>query len=269
MKNLQSNFILTMNMKTKFIIILFAINSIYSKNISVLFIGNSYTQMNNFSQMVSDIAAINGDTIIADFSAFDGYTLKKHYSDKKTIDKINSRHWDYVVMQEQSQRPILDINAFNEKTFYYADKLLQIIYDNNIETQPLLFMTWGRKNGDKNLCKQHPHTCTFEEMQNMLIDRYNLLGDMLGIPVVPCGIAWKYFILDSANHIDLFYEDGSHPSEVGSFLNAVCFYSAITGKSLNVAAYQLQNITDDEILTLQKIAFEVIEKYYNQNKNID
>ena len=267
-------------MKIKFfIIMLLATSNVYAKNISILFIGNSYTKMNDFSKMVSDIGAELGDTIYADFSAFDSYTLEKHFSNQETIDKINSNNWDYVVLQEQSQLPAKDINTFNEKTYYYANKILQIIYNNNPDTHILLFMTWGRRYGDKDLCKKYPYTCEYEGMQNMLIDRYNLLGEMLGVDVVPCGIAWKYFTLDSNNHINLFYEDNSHPNEIGSYLNALCFYSAITGNSAigttcpiqnitdnDISTYTgffksfligIQNITDAEVLELQKIAAEI------------
>ena len=234
------------------------------KKISILFVGNSYTHMNNFSNMVSDIGKQLGDTIYSDFSAFDSYTLERHFSTQETIEKINSKCWDYVVLQEQSQRPVLDMNTFNDRIIYYADKLLQIIYKNNPETKPLFLMTWGRKNGDKELCKKFSYTCTYEQMQNMLIERYNLLGYMLGIDVVPCGIAWQYFTLNNHNNIDLFNEDNSHPNEVGSYLNALCFYSAITGKSAVGTISPIENISATSTLELQKKAFEVINEYLIQ-----
>jgi hypothetical protein len=231
-------------------------------NISILFIGNSFTKMNNFYQMVSDIGAQLGDTIYTEFSAFDSWTLEKHFFTQETIDKINSQCWDYIILQEQSQLPAMDITTFNNKTLCYAEKILEIIYNNNSETTPLLFMTWGRKYGDKELCQKLSYTCTYEGMQDTLINRYYLLGDILGINVVPCGIAWKYFSSNSPNHINLFYEDDKHSNEIGSYLNALCFYSAITGKSAEGTIYNLTNVSVSEVSILQKIAFETIKNNY-------
>jgi hypothetical protein len=244
------------------LILLFAFTKMNATNISVLFIGNSFTSMNDFSQMVSEIALEMNDTIYTDFAAIDSYTLEKHFYNQETINKINERNWDYVVLQEQSQRPVLDTNSFNNKTLFYADKLLNIIYKNNPCTQPLLFMTWGRKYGDSELCAKYNYTCNYSDMQDKLIERYFLLGDILNVAVVPCGIGWKYFNTDPYNYIDLFYPDNSHPNEVGSFLNALMFYCAITESSAIESKYNPANLTEDELLIMQQIVFEIVQQYF-------
>lgn len=208
--------------------------------------------------MVVNIAEENGDTVYADFAAIDSYTLEKHYGDKNTLDKINSYCWDYVVLQEQSQRPVMDSAIFYGKTLKYADALATVIYNNNEETQILLFETWARKYGDSELCSRFKWTCTFEDMQNMLIYRYELLGNAMALPVVPCGKAWFYFAPNSSEHIDLYYPDNKHPNEVGSYLNACIFYTYLTNHSPIGTSYNPAFLTSEELLKIQEVAYKVV-----------
>ena len=41
------------------------------------------------------------------------------------------------------------------------------------------FMTWGRKNGDKELCKKFPDLCSYIGMQNKLSERYYLIASKI------------------------------------------------------------------------------------------
>lgn len=241
-------------------------SSAVAKETSVLFIGNSFTKMNNFSTMVSEIGNSLGDNIYTDFSAIDSYTLEKHSKLQQTIDKINSRKWDFVVLQEQSQRPIMDTST-KAKVVESIDKLMKMIYTNNSSTQVLLFMTWGRKYGDSDLCKALPYTCSYDGMQDALRDAYWNLGYFFNVRVVPCGIAWKTIMHDSLHNIDLFYPDNKHPNEAGSYLNACMFYNAITGRTAEGNAYKPNTLSESKfpnsyIPKLQVVSFEIMQQYY-------
>jgi len=249
-------------MKTfKSIIILFLIfiinlntyNFCYAEKMKVLFIGNSFTHMNNFTEMVSTLADYTMDTIITDKSAFDSYTLEKHSSNEETINKIKLGCWNYVVLQEQSQRPVMDSTTFYNRTLFYAKYLDSLIHSYNPDARTLLFMTWGRKFGDNSLCKQYPLCCTYSGMQDLLIKRYNLLGCKLAVPVIPCGIAWKYF--QEEHYINLYYADNKHPNVTGSYLNACMFYSTLLKKSPEGIKYNPANISDDELYLIQHRAY--------------
>src|SRR4051812_45886499 len=71
----------------------------------VLFIGNSYTYVNNLPQIVADVASSMGDSLIYDSYAIGGYTLEQHFADSNCTNKIKAGGWDYVILQEQSQLP--------------------------------------------------------------------------------------------------------------------------------------------------------------------
>ena len=83
-------------------LVLFAASAQVTK---VLFIGNSYTDVNNLPSLVQNVALANGDTLIVDAYVPGGYTFQGHSTDANCIAKIYSQQWDFVILQEQSQRP--------------------------------------------------------------------------------------------------------------------------------------------------------------------
>ena len=145
-----------MKLKLFLVILLFSLDFFIvcaqHRNISVLFIGNSYTGVNNLPAMFDSIATSNGDTVYTDQYTPGGYTLQMHSTDAVTLSKIQSRGWDYVVLQEQSQLPSLDPASVNTTTIPYAIVLDSLIHTNNACTQTVFYMTWGRKYGDQTNC---------------------------------------------------------------------------------------------------------------------
>ncbi len=74
----------------------------------VLFIGNSYTGVNNLPKVYAEIAKSAGlpvDTVRS--STPGGRTLKQHLGIKSTSDLIDQGGWDLVVLQGQSQEAAL------------------------------------------------------------------------------------------------------------------------------------------------------------------
>ncbi len=65
----------------------------------VLFLGNSYTYVNNLPQIIHDVALSVGDTLIFDSSTPGGYQLIDHSIDVNSQNKIMAGGWDYVVIQ--------------------------------------------------------------------------------------------------------------------------------------------------------------------------
>ncbi|GAB1397948.1 hypothetical protein MASR1M65_27280 [Saprospiraceae bacterium] len=66
------------------------------KKIQVLFLGNSYTSVNNLPLMISNLASAAGDTLVFESNLPGGYTFQNHYSNNTSKALIKSRHWDYV-----------------------------------------------------------------------------------------------------------------------------------------------------------------------------
>ena len=91
---------------------------LHSQNIKkALFIGNSYTSVNEMPGWVAQIASSKGDSLFNDQKTPGGYTFKLHSQDTLTRAAISSRPWDLVILQEQSQLPALDPDSVAVTTY--------------------------------------------------------------------------------------------------------------------------------------------------------
>lgn len=204
------------------------LNVAYSQT-KVLFIGNSYTGVNNLPQLTYDVALSTNDTLIMDFHTPGGTRLMNHASSPQAISKIYSNDWDYVVLQAQSQEPSWPIQQVQTEVFKYATILCDTIRANNSCTMPVFYMTWGRKNGDASNCPNWPPVCTYQGMDSLLNERYQTMGEDNDAFVSPVGAVWHY-IRDNYPGIELYSADESHPSLEGSYVAACTFYTVFLRK---------------------------------------
>ena len=244
-------------MKEKILILalIFSISAFAQKKI--LFLGNSYTAVNNLPNLLYQMALADGETIIFDSYTPGGYTLQQHSNDVTALAKINSQAWDVVVLQEQSQLPSFPPFQVITDVLPFAKKLDSLIHVNNPCTQTVFYMTWGRKYGDQGNCANYPPLCTYAGMQERLRESYLLMADENHARVSPVGIAFQNSIAADTT-LDLYVSDFSHPSVAGSYLAACTFYASIfkrnpvgntflSGLSGTTAAF-LQNIAAHTVL---------------------
>ena len=66
--------------------------------------GNSFTYYNDLPAMVAEMAASDGRAYEYDSHLEGGWSWEKHAASEVTMDKIRSRQWDVVVLQEYSTR---------------------------------------------------------------------------------------------------------------------------------------------------------------------
>lgn len=197
---------------------------------SVLFIGNSYIYYNDMPETLKNIALSMGDNVIHDSSAPGGATLQGHSTNQTTLQKIMQGNWNYVVLQEQSQRPALSLQLVQTNVFPFASTLNNLINQNNPCVETVFYTTWGRKNGDSSNCANFPAVCTYEGMDNLLTERYNTMAVDNNAIVSPVGPVWRY-IRTNYPTIELYDPDESHPSAAGSYAAACAFYTAIFRKN--------------------------------------
>ncbi len=220
-----------------FILFLFALliagNSYAGKKARVLLLGNSYTYVNNMPQIVADMAASTGDTLEWEMEAPGGFMFSGHYTSMASKAKIKKGHWDYVVLQEQSQQPALPYSEFRF-TNLYAHLLDSLINVSNPCAETIFYMTWGRKNSDASNCATYtsqgwPHFCTYLGMDSVIRARYEMMANDNQAIVSPVGAVWRVIRLQHPN-INLYDADESHPSMAGSYAAACAFYTAIFRK---------------------------------------
>lgn len=222
----------------------------------VLFLGNSYTQYNNMANIVSNVALSLGDTLTYDSNTPGGYTFEGHSTNATSLSKIAANNWDFVVLQEQSQRPSFSPNQVERDVYPFADSLVQKIYSNDSCTQVIFYMTWGRKNGDASNCQFYTPICTYEGMQQRLRESYLEMGQQHDASVAPIGMVWKA-VRDSFPSIELYNADESHPNLHGSYLVACTFYTSMYHKSC-VGAYIPNGITAGDALAIQQTTDRIV-----------
>ncbi len=219
-------------------------NTEAASQLQILFVGNSYTFQNDLPQTLEEMLNESGYQAEIEMQANPAWSLLKHAQSEYAIDKIKSRRWDYVILQEQSVIPAL---SKSRKT-KMIPAVRQLSSLNKGTT--ILFMTWGRKNGFKNF-----NFNKFEDMQEKLTQGYIEVARQFQLPVAPVGEAFKE-ARQQKPFFPLWNADGSHPSISGSYLSACVFFSLITNESPVGNTYQ-PKLSAESTLFLQKVAQKV------------
>ena len=196
----------------------------------VLWIGNSYTNVNDLPTLLRQLALSGGDSLIMDSNTPGGYTFANHASNAVTLQKLALSTNDFVILQAQSQEPSFPPTQVETQTFPYAQQLDSLIHVGSACAKTVFYMTWGRKYGDTQNCPNYAPLCTFEGMNDRLRWAYKQMADENEGLMSPVGMAWKAS-WEADSTINLWSSDNSHPSLAGSYLAACVFYATILEKN--------------------------------------
>lgn len=222
----------------------------------VLFLGNSYTAVNNLPEMVSSMAESTENNLIYDTYTPGGYRFMDHASDANSLGKISSDAWDFVVLQGQSQETAFPQTQLNSEVYPYAKFLVDDVRQNNACSIPLFYMTWGRKNGDPVNCEFAPWFCNYKDMDDYIKNTYISLTEENHAQVSPVGAVWRY-LKDHNTTIELFAADDSHPSEAGTYVAACTFYTMIY-KADPTAITWNSNLSEEDADTLRETVKAIV-----------
>lgn len=244
--------------------------------IKVLFLGNSYTYVNDLPKMIEEIAENGNKKIYHESVTPGGCTLFQHAVSQSSLSKIRNGNWDYVILQEQSQLPSIDYYRHNKMKPAY-----QTLYDSimhyNPEAKVVGYLTWGRQYGgmqcvnfgDGTYCSAN--FADFNHMQDTLTAAYCENAYATNSYVAPVGEAWKA-ALASIPNLTLHSSDESHPSYDGSYLAACVFYAVLWNEN-PIGIYHSPQIEDSKAEQLQAIAndivFNQLEKWNFKTENIE
>lgn len=201
----------------------------------VLFVGNSYTEVNNLPQMIANVAHSMGDEITYSSNTPGGCTFMQHCQNA-SMEMIVQGGWDVVVLQEQSQYPSFPQSQVENEVFPYAQQLVTAVYAHNPCAEPMFYMTWGRKNGDSHNAQFFPVLGTYEGMDSMLCLRYQQMAADNDAALCPVGRVWRMLRTEHPE-IELYQSDGSHPSVAGSYAAACAFYVMLFHRDPNGIGY--------------------------------
>ncbi len=210
----------------------------------VLFIGNSYTYFNGGieAHLQSFVESAHPDYHFeAESITGGGYTLEMHYNTDSTLEDIANGNWDYVVLQEQSTRPVENPTLF----YQYATLLDSVI--TRADSGTAFFMTWARQNDPA--------------MIEELAAAYDSIGVQLDAVVCPVGRAWQNSLEENPLLI-LHSGDGSHPNVYGTYLAVCVFYACLFDESpVGVEYVNDEQITAEQRDFLQTIAWQTVLEY--------
>jgi hypothetical protein len=213
--------------------------------IRVLFIGNSYTSVNDLPGTFARLARSGGLHVETSMIAPGGAFLADHAANPDVAAAASGHRWTAVVLQEQSELPAAP-GALETRILPAAEALVRSAGTGG--ARPFLLETWAHRDGwpDGHLDRA--------AMQAAIDTTYRDLAARVGAMVVPVGEAWARLIR-RAPAIDPWQADGSHPSTAGTYLAACVLYVTLTGRS-PVGLAEPGGLAAADAATLQRIAIE-------------
>lgn len=193
-----------------------------NRPLKILFIGNSYTYRNHMPKMFMKIAHAHGKKIEVHWNVKGKTSFYRHSLRPNLYKAIKWKKWDYVVLQGSSRDMLKNNSIFYGKTIPALDKIISTIKNNHSKTKILFFMTWAYKKGYKKFKNSNTHF----KMIRVISNKYKNLANRYNGEVIPIGLVWEKLIFKNKIQ-DLYKKDNAHPSIVGSYVTACCFYSKI------------------------------------------
>ena len=238
-----------------------------SKEINVLFIGNSLTYFNNMPQILQKMVNETDPNIKIEQITYPGFSLDAHLENvveessednvktrkklkgelTETEKKIQEKNWDIIVMQTGG----VNILIPEIRTKKIDPAIREIMNLSECKSQYILFNTWtprisypkdycypaavvdrNAKPGEK-FCS--PKILNNKEYSDLLESGYKELAVKNNIILSSHGQRFQK-IRESNPEIELL-EDEMHPSKNGAYLSASIFYEMITGKEAENLKY--------------------------------
>jgi hypothetical protein len=216
--------------------------------LNILFIGDSYTFVNDLPGMLSRIAATAGapPTITTSEVVYGGATLEYQWEAGAAQPLIQSRQFTHVVLQDQSVEPAIDRLNFTT----YADQFGDLILDAG--STPVLFVTWARAAGDTTVYPNYFDTPA--EMQDQLTIAYASVAKTWPNSLMSCvGPAFQRSLQEHPD-IVLQQSDHSHPTVAGTYLAACTFYVALTGNPVPDQSEVPAGVSAQQATALRQVA---------------
>jgi hypothetical protein len=217
-----------------------------------LFIGNSFTYYNNLEQIFKSIASDAGITIDAVRVAIGSSTLE-HFADPANSNGQQlaavlegQSNFDYVILQEQSTRPINYPGRFLSAVRTLQNK----INATQTHAEIYLYETWGYPAN----AGETRYGGTVPAMEAMLRAAYADTGETLDIPVCWAGKAFTK-VFEDYGEINLYQSDQTHPSYAGSYLSTCVHAMTILGIDPRTLTFR-GSLSEAEAAVLRQAAYD-------------
>ncbi len=225
--------------------------------LKILFIGNSYTFSNNLPLLVKKMGIENNKDFCIEIKAFTpaGAKLKDHLNSSCTVDTIRNGNWDIILVQGHSIEPLKNPIGFTEA----ATDLIRIMNESGADVY--LFETWSRQIGNP-IYSEAWSGRNPDSMQKQLSMRYHRIAQNLDVTLIPIGSIWQQLIRER-QEMELYSIDGSHPTQIGTYLTACIIYRYIFNEDPRNINYVPPAIKETEAKILRQYASIFDDKINN------
>jgi len=197
----------------------------YDDTCRVLFIGSSYFEAFDVLSLFSNLAAAGGKSVEIDESVRSGLYLADHVLMAETEAKINSKDWDYVVLQGVGSLMAYPDSYTHHPVYPALQALCSKIHNNCSSTKVVFCLPWAYEDG---MTWLQGWTDTYNDMQDKIYDNTLKYAGEIEFIIAPVGWAWKTVLNEKSFPLHyLHLSDWNHPSLKGSYLMACVIYSTL------------------------------------------
>ena len=210
-----------------------------SADISLLFMGNSHTSVNDLTKMVADMvrAGRPGKTV-ASVEAPGWMFLEERLNDAPSMNLLRSQNWSVVILQAQkySESGQFQYSTAEAKELVRLSRAQHAI--------PIMFPEWPRRGIDET---------------QRIFDLHVSIAQAEPACVPPIPQAFDIALARDPT-LTLHAADGNHSAPAGAFLAALVLYATITGSSpLDLPALPQYPVSTAVQATLRSVAAETVQ----------
>jgi hypothetical protein len=210
-----------------------------SADITLLFMGNSHTSVNDLSKMVADmVRAGRPGKSVASVEAPGWLFLDERLSDAPSMDLLRSQNWSFVILQAQKY-------SSSGQVAYSTEEAKELVRRSRTQhAVPIMFPEWPRRGIDET---------------QRIFDLHVSIAQAEPACVAPIPQAFDLALARDPT-LTLHASDGNHSAPAGAFLAALVLYATITGQSpLDLPPLAQYPVTVSLQATLRGIAAETVQ----------
>jgi hypothetical protein len=230
-----------------------------------LFVGNSFTFVNDLPRTFAGLASAGGRNSAAYFYGIGAASFQSLSQNPMASVYAKLFKWEAITMQEQSMFLSMPRSQYAQSSTPYAKQLYRM-FKNNTGTV-VLYETWGYQNGNPSFLTGIDDD--YYKMQTRLWGGYNYtlaelqsvrsatLGDA-SIIMSPVGQAWAVAQALARFQGRMWQQDGMHPLPCGTYLAASVFYAKLFGESPVGNLFRIKGVSAADAKILQQIAADFV-----------
>ena len=210
-----------------------------SADITLLFMGNSHTSVNDLTKMVADmVRAGRPGKSVASVEAPGWLFLDERLTDGPSMDLLRSQNWSFVILQAQKY-------SSSGQVQYSTDEAKELVRRSRTQhAVPIMFPEWPRRGIDET---------------QRIFDLHVSIAQAEPACVAPIPQAFDLALARDPT-LTLHASDGNHSAPAGAFLAALVLYATITGLSpLDLPSLPQYPVSVSMQATLRGIAAETVQ----------